>query len=208
MNVQISTKKCKTSPCAVSPVLLECPEQDCSKKYKHVNGLRYHQSHAHGSGSLLDEDPTVETEEQMSTPIPSPLSSTPSITVNPSELPLNNQIKTIPQSSTLSILEDSNAIMRDEESLTSQLEDNEKPCISETITSSADLLKAESNLTHSNTNTLAGSGNISTGTSHPEQKKFDVLSSTKIGLNTLISVETTNQEVQNQSSTGMYRAVH
>ncbi|XP_036332648.1 mucin-19 [Rhagoletis pomonella] len=46
LNVQISTKKCKTaSPCAISPVLLECPEQDCSKKYKHANGLRYHQSH-------------------------------------------------------------------------------------------------------------------------------------------------------------------
>lgn len=56
-NVQISTKKCKTaSPCAVSPVLLECPEQDCSKKYKHANGLRYHQSHAHGSISSMDED--------------------------------------------------------------------------------------------------------------------------------------------------------
>ncbi|XP_055614017.1 serine-rich adhesin for platelets isoform X2 [Uranotaenia lowii] len=58
LNVQISTKKCKSasSPCAVSPVLLECPEQDCSKKYKHANGLRYHQSHAHGSVSSMDED--------------------------------------------------------------------------------------------------------------------------------------------------------
>lgn len=56
LNVQINPKKCKTaSPCAISPVLLECPEQDCSKKYKHANGLRYHQSHAHGSGSM-DED--------------------------------------------------------------------------------------------------------------------------------------------------------
>lgn len=54
LNVQIPSKKVK-APCAVSPVLLECPEQDCSKKYKHANGLRYHQSHAHGSGSM-DED--------------------------------------------------------------------------------------------------------------------------------------------------------
>lgn len=28
---------------------------DCSKKYKHANGLKYHQSHAHGAGSM-DED--------------------------------------------------------------------------------------------------------------------------------------------------------
>lgn len=36
-----------------SPVLLECPEPNCSKKYKHINGLKYHQSHAHGS---VDDD--------------------------------------------------------------------------------------------------------------------------------------------------------
>uniref|UniRef100_A0A182NLT9 C2H2-type domain-containing protein n=1 Tax=Anopheles dirus TaxID=7168 RepID=A0A182NLT9_9DIPT len=53
-------KKAKSSTaaaCAISPVLLECPEQDCSKKYKHANGLKYHQSHAHaGSASSMDED--------------------------------------------------------------------------------------------------------------------------------------------------------
>ncbi|VEN37329.1 unnamed protein product, partial [Callosobruchus maculatus] len=41
-----------TTPCVSpppSPVLLECPEPNCSKKYKHINGLKYHQSHAHGS---------------------------------------------------------------------------------------------------------------------------------------------------------------
>lgn len=38
-----------------SPVLLECPEPNCSKKYKHINGLKYHQSHAHG---LVDDDDT------------------------------------------------------------------------------------------------------------------------------------------------------
>ena len=27
--------------------LIECPEEDCSKKYRHSNGLRYHQTHAH-----------------------------------------------------------------------------------------------------------------------------------------------------------------
>lgn len=37
-----------------SPVLLECPEPNCCKKYKHINGLKYHQAHAHGSAD--DED--------------------------------------------------------------------------------------------------------------------------------------------------------
>lgn len=80
LNVQISTKKCKTTtiPCAISPILLECPEQDCSKKYKHANGLRYHQSHAHGSGSM-DEDSQQEPESPRMAPptTPSPAPSTP-----------------------------------------------------------------------------------------------------------------------------------
>ncbi|XP_050352390.1 zinc finger protein 608-like isoform X2 [Nymphalis io] len=50
------------------PVLLECPEPNCSKKYKHANGLKYHRSHAHGSPDEDDKDgssseleePTVE----------------------------------------------------------------------------------------------------------------------------------------------------
>lgn len=61
LNVQILPKKCKTtSPCAVSPVLLECPEQFCSKKYKHANGLRYHQSHAHGGGGGGGDDDSMQ----------------------------------------------------------------------------------------------------------------------------------------------------
>ncbi|XP_065076915.1 serine-rich adhesin for platelets isoform X2 [Ochlerotatus camptorhynchus] len=78
LNVQISTKKCKStaSPCTISPVLLECPEQDCSKKYKHANGLRYHQSHAHGSVSSMDEDSShpPESPQRVAPPTtPSPL---------------------------------------------------------------------------------------------------------------------------------------
>ena len=30
-----------------SPELIECPEPNCNKKYRHLNGLKYHQSHAH-----------------------------------------------------------------------------------------------------------------------------------------------------------------
>lgn len=66
LNVQILPKKCKTtSPCAISPVLLECPEQYCSKKYKHANGLRYHQSHAHGGGSatLMGDDDSRQSDQ-------------------------------------------------------------------------------------------------------------------------------------------------
>ncbi|KAA0202444.1 hypothetical protein HAZT_HAZT006297, partial [Hyalella azteca] len=34
---------------AQSPQYIECPEPNCSKKYKHMNGLKYHQNHAHNS---------------------------------------------------------------------------------------------------------------------------------------------------------------
>lgn len=79
LNVQIPTKKVKTAtPCAISPVLLECPEQDCSKKYKHANGLKYHQSHAHGAGSM-DEDSQQPPESPRAAPptTPSPAPATP-----------------------------------------------------------------------------------------------------------------------------------
>ncbi|XP_021357594.1 zinc finger protein 608-like isoform X2 [Mizuhopecten yessoensis] len=44
-----------------SPVssLIECPEPNCGKKYKHPNGLKYHQTHAHQSSGVttdVDED--------------------------------------------------------------------------------------------------------------------------------------------------------
>ncbi|KAM4676385.1 zinc finger protein 609 isoform 2-T2 [Discoglossus pictus] len=34
-----------------SPILIDCPHPNCNKKYKHINGLKYHQAHAH-----TDED--------------------------------------------------------------------------------------------------------------------------------------------------------
>lgn len=36
------------------PVLIDCPEPNCNKKYKHKNGLHYHLSHAHHNN--LDKD--------------------------------------------------------------------------------------------------------------------------------------------------------
>ncbi|XP_063540147.1 zinc finger protein 608-like isoform X1 [Cydia strobilella] len=53
------------------PVLLECPEPNCSKKYKHANGLKYHRSHAHGSPD--DDDKDGSSSEQEETP-PEPAS--------------------------------------------------------------------------------------------------------------------------------------
>lgn len=57
-----------------SPVLLECPEPNCSKKYKHINGLKYHQSHAHGGA---EDEETKESAGSLSeaeeTPSPAPV---------------------------------------------------------------------------------------------------------------------------------------
>lgn len=52
--ILVTPAPCSSPP--PSPVLLECPEPNCSKKYKHINGLKYHQSHAHGS--VADDEDT------------------------------------------------------------------------------------------------------------------------------------------------------
>ncbi|XP_045501669.1 zinc finger protein 608-like [Colias croceus] len=46
------------------PVLLECPEPNCSKKYKHANGLKYHRSHAHGTPDDEDKDGSSSEQEE------------------------------------------------------------------------------------------------------------------------------------------------
>lgn len=54
------------TPC--SPVLIECPEPNCSKKYKHINGLKYHQSHAHcGSNFNVVNDASQESSNSKDT---------------------------------------------------------------------------------------------------------------------------------------------
>lgn len=47
---------------------MECPEQDCSKKYKHVNGLKYHQSHAHGINADDDSLTAPESPQRSQSP--------------------------------------------------------------------------------------------------------------------------------------------
>ncbi|XP_072243367.1 zinc finger protein 608 isoform X1 [Leuresthes tenuis] len=37
---------CASSPPPL-PILIDCPHPNCTKRYKHINGLRYHQTHAH-----------------------------------------------------------------------------------------------------------------------------------------------------------------
>ncbi|XP_014854747.1 PREDICTED: zinc finger protein 609-like [Poecilia mexicana] len=40
-----------------SPVLIDCPHPNCNKKYKHINGLKYHQTRAHNDDDIkLDLD--------------------------------------------------------------------------------------------------------------------------------------------------------
>ena len=59
-----ASKRCRSSSrgtptgngSAESPALIECPEPNCSKKYKHINGLRYHQTHAHQNNNGTAED--------------------------------------------------------------------------------------------------------------------------------------------------------
>ncbi|EDO45676.1 predicted protein [Nematostella vectensis] len=52
-----------------SPTLIECPEPGCGKKYKHINGLRYHQTHAHLDKIAPDES---NNSDDRSTTTPSP----------------------------------------------------------------------------------------------------------------------------------------
>ena len=60
-----SSNNSQASPAAPSTPgeLIECPEPNCNKKYKHINGLRYHQSHAHHLFVGEDEEPMDEKDD-------------------------------------------------------------------------------------------------------------------------------------------------
>ncbi|XP_048375608.1 zinc finger protein 609 isoform X2 [Sphaerodactylus townsendi] len=52
-----------------SPILIDCPHPNCSKKYKHINGLKYHQAHAHtDDDSKPEADGDSEYGEELSLP--------------------------------------------------------------------------------------------------------------------------------------------
>ncbi|XP_041082513.1 zinc finger protein 609-like [Polyodon spathula] len=38
-----------------SPILIDCPHPNCNKKYKHMNGLKYHQARAHNEEGIKQE---------------------------------------------------------------------------------------------------------------------------------------------------------
>ncbi|GIY21008.1 hypothetical protein CDAR_249651 [Caerostris darwini] len=42
-----------------SPQWITCPEPNCSKRYKHINGLKYHKAHAHSSSDNCKMDDTA-----------------------------------------------------------------------------------------------------------------------------------------------------
>ena len=56
-------------------MLIECPEPNCNKKYKHINGLRYHQTHAHHLGEDGEGEDNKELSSEENAP-PSPASAT------------------------------------------------------------------------------------------------------------------------------------
>ncbi|XP_065117684.1 zinc finger protein 609b isoform X2 [Paramisgurnus dabryanus] len=50
-----------------SPVLIDCPHPNCNKKYKHINGLKYHQARAHNDDDIkLEMDGDSEYGEESS----------------------------------------------------------------------------------------------------------------------------------------------
>lgn len=54
---------------AQSPQYIECPQPNCSKKYKHLNGLKYHQNHAHNNADEENSN-QAEAEESSNTVTP------------------------------------------------------------------------------------------------------------------------------------------
>lgn len=200
LNVQISAKKCKTSsPCAISPVLLECPEQDCNKKYKHANGLRYHQSHAHGSVSLLDDDSVADIDESHITPLPSPVSLVP--VLNEAEAMENILITS--QQPILKVVDSTKECTQtDTEAASSPLNPVEHSTVGEPditpSTSCLDLLQSVSThgkiLSDSNTCSKAAK----------EEPENDIAENNKIHLNTVPSLECTNVNNNNQTSSGKF----
>ncbi|XP_040018185.1 zinc finger protein 609a isoform X2 [Gasterosteus aculeatus] len=56
-----------------SPVLIDCPHPSCKKKYKHINGLKYHQARAHNDHDVrLDQDADSEYGDDSAPPHPDP----------------------------------------------------------------------------------------------------------------------------------------
>ncbi|XP_077953486.1 zinc finger protein 609-like isoform X2 [Gasterosteus aculeatus] len=58
-----------------SLVLIDCPHPSCKKKYKHINGVKYHQARAHNDHDVrLDQDADSEYGDDSAPPQPDPAS--------------------------------------------------------------------------------------------------------------------------------------
>ncbi|XP_012937645.2 zinc finger protein 608 [Aplysia californica] len=61
------SRSCSRGAGADSPTTdgyIVCPEPNCHKKYKHMNGLRYHRTHAHRKSSVTDDVRDEEDDEE------------------------------------------------------------------------------------------------------------------------------------------------
>lgn len=187
-------------------MLLECPENDCSKKYKHVNGLRYHQSHAHGNTSLLDEDSMAETEGHI-TPQPSPLPSTPppSFTTNSCDLIPNNQTAISSQPTAPPTSEDSNKNkLNDEANMCQQLETGDKNFATENASSSSCEDLSTSTISSSVISSLPSSSESAPtlkASTEPQKQTADIADSSNLSTNNVFSFESNNQAIL-QNPTG------
>ena len=67
-NSSVDDSSTAVSPPALSPQLIECPEPNCSKKYKHINGLKYHQNHAHNNSTASNNSNSSDATESGTNP--------------------------------------------------------------------------------------------------------------------------------------------
>ncbi|CAD5123770.1 DgyrCDS12079 [Dimorphilus gyrociliatus] len=74
--LDLEVKKSKPNSRSSTPIglrgdddYIECPEPNCNKKYKHLNGLKYHQTHAHGETAMSDLSPTLPPAKCPDTPV-------------------------------------------------------------------------------------------------------------------------------------------
>lgn len=99
-NVYSSEPTTPTMHAPPSLALIECPEPNCSKKYKHINGLKYHQTRAHSGLS----EPTSKTETDSTDLEPNKDSVLPSdseeATTEASSVPPSPSSKNTPKSGT------------------------------------------------------------------------------------------------------------
>lgn len=112
-----------TSASTSRPALIQCPEPNCNKKYKHINGLKYHQTHAHGdrqppaavtpvpsdqAAELASEPQDDQPDQEQSQPAPASTSSEPSTPSLPATAEDETKAQPCPSSPAYSDISDAN----------------------------------------------------------------------------------------------------